>query len=436
MRVIVIGAGQVGLSIAQELQHEHDVVVIEQSREQIEQLEKYDVLAVRGNGASLRVLKDNDVKQSDLLIACTDIDEVNIVACAASTQLGAPFTIARVHDPEYIETWERGYLGVDFMVCSELITSETIAQLIGVPSARAVYAFAEGLILMDELVIAEDSPLAHKFLRDLELPHDTKIAGLIREHDMVIPTGDSEITPGDIMVTIGTPEAVAKLNRQASGERLPQSVVIIGGGRIGYRLASSLEKQGLHPKLIEFHPERSRWLAENLPRTEVFQSDGTDIRFLEEEKIGECDVAACVMNMDEKNLLTSLLLKDLGVTKVIAGVMDANYIEIFERVGVDVAVSARKVIADEIIRFTKSQITGVPIVEGDRAAVREVTVSEDSPLIGVPLCDSCLPEGAIIGGIVRDHQVIIPGGHDTVQAGDWLIVLSHKEIGSEVEKLL
>jgi len=436
MRVIVIGAGQVGLSIAQELQHEHDVVVIEQSREQLAKLEQYDVLAVRGNGASLRVLQDVEVKNSSLLIACTNIDEVNIVACAASTQLGAPFTIARVHDPEYIETWERGYLGVDFMVCSELLTSETIAQLIGVPSAQAVYAFAEGRILMDELIIATESPLAHKLLKDLELPHDTKIAGLLRGEKVIIPSGDTEILPGDMMVTIGTPEAVAKLNRMASREVLPQNVVIIGGGRIGYRLASSLEKQGLHPKLVEADPDRSRWLAENLPKTEVFQSDGTDIKFLEEEKIGQCDVAVSVMNTDEKNLLSSLLMKGMGVNKVIAGVIDSHYIEIFERVGVDVAVSARRVIAEEIIRFTKSQITGVPVIEGDRAAVREITVSEESPLIGVPLSKSCMPEGSIIGGIVRDHRVIIPGGDDVVQAGDWLIVLSDKESGAEVERLL
>jgi len=436
MRVIVIGAGQVGLSIAQELQHEHDVVVIEQSREQLAKLEQYDVLAVRGNGASLRVLQDVEVKNSSLLIACTNIDEVNIVACAASTQLGAPFTIARVHDPEYIETWERGYLGVDFMVCSELLTSETIAQLIGVPSAQAVYAFAEGRILMDELIIATESPLAHKLLKDLELPHDTKIAGLLRGEKVIIPSGDTEILPGDMMVTIGTPEAVAKLNRMASREVLPQNVVIIGGGRIGYRLASSLEKQGLHPKLVEADPDRSRWLAENLPKTEVFQSDGTDIKFLEEEKIGQCDVAVSVMNTDEKNLLSSLLMKGMGVNKVIAGVIDSHYIEIFERVGVDVAVSARRVIAEEIIRFTKSQITGVPVIEGDRAAVREITISEESPLIGVPLSESCMPEGSIIGGIVRDHRVIIPGGDDVVQAGDWLIVLSDKESGAEVERLL
>jgi trk system potassium uptake protein TrkA len=436
MRVVVIGAGQVGVSIAQELQHDHDVVVIERSRKRLAFMEQFDVMTIRGNGASLKVLQDINVEESDLLIACTDIDEVNIVACAASTQLGAPFTIARVHDPEYIETWEKGYLGVDFMVCSELLTSERIAQLIGVPLAQAVFVFAEGRILMDELEIQGGSPMANRLIKELEIPKDSKIVGLIRGPKIVIPNGDSEILPGDVMVTVGTPSGVAKLNRQASGESLSKDVVIIGGGRIGYRLASSLEKQGFHPKLVEFDEERSRWLAEQLPNTEVFQADGTDISFLEEERIEDCDVAASVMNTDEKNLLSSLLLKRLGVRKVIAGVVDTHYIEIFERVGVDVAVSARKVIADEIIRFTRSRVTGIPIVEGERAAVREIVVSATSPLIGVPLSESCMPKGAIIGGIVRDHQVIIPGGDDIVEVDDWLIVLSQKEVGSEVEALL
>ncbi len=436
MRIVVIGAGQVGTSIAQELQHDHDIVVIENSKERLARLEHLDVMTFAGNGASLKVLKECEVHKSDLLIGCTDIDEVNIVACAASKQLGAPFTIARVHDPEYIETWERGYLGVDFMVCSELLTSETIAQLIGVPSAMAVYAFAEGRILMDELTIRKDSPLANRAINSLELPPDSKIVGLIRGPKIEIPKAESLIRPGDIMVTAGTPEGVARLNRQASGETIPQDVVIIGGGRIGYRLASSLEKQGLRPKLIEAGEERSRWLAENLLHTEVFQSDGTDVQFLEQERMGECEVAASVMDRDEKNLLSSLLMKNLGVRKVIAGVADSHYIELFQRVGVDVAVSARKVIADEIIRFTKSRITGVPILEGERAAVREVTISDKSPLIGVPLAKSCLPKGAIIGGIVRDHQVIIPDGDDVLQANDWVIVLSEKAIGAEVEQLL
>ncbi len=436
MRVLIIGAGQVGRSIAQELQHDHDVVVIERSPQRLELLRHYDVLALHGNGASLKMLEQAEAGRADLVIACTDVDEVNIVACAASKQQGAKFTIARVHDPEYIETWESGRLGVDFMVCSELLTSETIAELIGVPAAREVHTFAEGRILMAELSVDADSPLVGRPLKALDLPEGSRIVSIIRDGTVRIPTGEDRIRPGDLIVSIGTPEAIAQLNRRASGAAQAQSVVILGGGRIGYRLALTLERRGLHPKLIESDPQRSRWLAEQLPHTQVFQSDATDLDFLERERIGEADVGVSVLRRDETNLLCALLLKSLGVPRVIVGVSDPNYIRAFERVGVDVAVSARKVVAEEILRFTKSRIAGMSILEGDRAEVIEVTVSEESPLVGVPLKDANFPQGATIGAVVRGREVLIPRGSDALRPGDRVIVFARKDAVPEVEKRL
>jgi len=436
MRVIIIGAGQVGFHIAQELQHDHDVVVIERKKSQLEALANHDVLTMEGNGASLKVLQKAGAEGADLVIACTDIDEVNIVACSGSKQLGAAFTIARVHDPEYVETWQRGHLGVDFMVCSELLTSEVMAHLIGVPAARDIHTFAEGKILMAELSVDKRSPLTDRPIRTLDLPPNCKIAGLMRDDHIIIPSGHDVILEGDLMVSIGTPEAIGKLNRRASGQPMPQNVVVLGGGRIGFRLAYTLERQGLRPIIIEADPQRSHWLAERLPRSRVYQSDGTDLEFLERERIGECEVGASVMDKDEKNLLSALLLKSLGVRKVIAGVADPHYIKIFERVGIDVAVSARKVIAEEIIRFTKRGIAGMSILEGDRAEVLEMTVSPNSPLIGIPLKESDFPMGAIIGAIVRKGEVIIPRGRDALQDGDRVIVFSEKAAVPKVEKLL
>lgn len=436
MRVIVVGAGQVGRSILEALQKDHDVVVIERDPQQLEVLSQYDVLAIQGNGASLRVLKDAGAESADLMIACTNIDEVNIVACAGSKQLGTAFTIARVHDPEYLETWERGRLGVDLMICSEVLTSEVIAHLIGVPAAREIHTFAEGRILMAELLIKEGSPLIGIPLRELGLPQECMIASLIRDGKVLIPRGKDVIQAGDLMVGIGTPEAVGELNRRASGAARVREIVILGGGRIGYKLATLLEKQGLRPKIIEADPKRSQWLVEQLTRSQVFQSDGTDLEFLEGERIGDCEVGVCVMDRDEKNLLAALLLKSLGVGKVIAGVADAQYIKIFQRVGVDMVVSARQVIADEIIRFTKSHVAGISILEGERAEVLEMVVSRKSPLLGVPLRDSSFPKGAIIGAIIRGREVFVPRGDNTLQPGDRAIIFSTKEAASEVERLL
>jgi trk system potassium uptake protein TrkA len=436
MKVVVIGAGQVGQTIASALQHDHDVVVIEQSKSRLESLEEYDVMTIEGNGASLKVLREASLDEAQLVIACTDIDEVNIVACAASKQLGAAFTIARVHNPEYIETWERGRLGVDFMVCSELLTAEKIAQLIGVPAAQDIHTFVEGRILMAELAIDGYSPLIGQPIKALDLPPACMIASLIRNGKVIIPRGDDLIREGDLMVSFGIPEAVQRFNQLASGRPIPQEIVIIGGGRIGFRLAYRLEQQGLSPKIIEADPQRSQWLAENLPRSQVFQNNGTDLDFLEHERIGEAEVGVSVMDADEKNLLAALLLKTLGVRRVIAGVADTDFIKVFERVGVDVAVSARRVIADEIIHFTKRRVSGVSILEVERAEVLEMSVSAQSPLLGLALKEAPLPKGAIVGAILRKNQVIIPRGQDALMRGDRVIIFSEKAVVPEVERQL
>jgi trk system potassium uptake protein TrkA len=436
MKVIVIGAGQVGQTIAQDFQGEHHVVIIEQKKERLEHLEQFDVLIVEGNGASIKTLQEAGVRDANLFIACTDIDEVNMLACSVARQLGQAFTIARVHNPDYIETWERGRLGVDLMVCSELLTSEKIAQLIGVPAAHDIHTFAEGKILMAELAIEKDSPLVGLAIRSLDLPASTMIASLIRKNKVIIPRGDDIIETGDLMVSFGIPEAVQMLNRKASGRPVPEEIVIVGGGRIGYRLALRLEHQKLRPKIIEAGEERSRWLAENLPASTVFKASGTDFDFLEQERIGQAEVGVSVMNADEKNLLSALLLKSLGIRHVIAGVTDTDFIRLFERVGVDVAVSARQVIADEIIRFTKRRISGMSILEGERAEVLESVISDRSALIGASLRDNRLPKGAIVGAIVRKNNVIIPRGDDVVMSGDRVIIFSEKAVVAEVEPLL
>jgi len=436
MRVVIIGAGQVGRSIAHELQSDHDVVVVEQSSARLELIDPYDVMSIRGNGASIKMLKEANVPRADLTIACTDIDEVNMVASAASKHLGNPFTIARVHDPDYIESWEPGDFGVDFMVCSELITARAIGQLIGVPAARGVQTFAKGKITTTELSVDPRSPLAGRPIEELDLPSSLRIVSLIRKGEVIIPSGENRIESGDLVVSVGIPEALGELNRRAGGRRMAQNIVILGGGRIGFRLAQTLQQRGLRPKLVESGSERSRWLAEQLPHCQVFQSDATDLEFLEHERFGTYDVGISVMDRDERNLLSALLLKTLGVDKVIAGVADPEYAEIFERVGVDVAVSARKVVAEEIIRFTRRRIAGLSTIEGNRAEILEVEVSPESPLVGTELENVHFPSGATIGAIVRNNRVIIPSGDDALHIGDLVIVFSKKSAVTEVEDLL
>jgi len=436
MRVVIIGAGEVGRSIAAALQTDHDVIVIEKDPERLQLLQELDVLGIAGNGASLKTLKDAGADTADLAIASTDIDEVNIVACAAAKQLGTKISIARVQDAEYLQTWKRGYLGVDEMVCSELITSQAIADVIGLRGVRASDEFADGKILMTETVIEENSPLLGLRLREAAIPKDCNVASIIRGNTVIIPRGDDHILAGDRLVLIGTPQAVHEFNRRLNLYPAVKDVLIIGGGRIGFRLAQILQTRGLRPKLIEPDEERSRWLAENLPHTLVFHGDGTDIELLEREGLQRCDVAVGVIGTDERNLLCGLLLKRMGVPQVIVRVEDPNFIAIFERVGIDIAVNPRRLIAEEIIKFTRGRIEKSLSLEEDRAEVLEIEVSPHSPLIGVKLAAAQVPAGVLIGAIVRGERVIIPRGTDALQPGDHAIVFSTKEAAQEIEKLL
>lgn len=434
--MIVIGAGEVGSSIAEALYREHDVVIIEINPSRCEELQALDVLVIEGNGASAKVLKKARVGEAEIVIACTNIDEINIVACAAAKQLKAKTTIARVQDPEYLETWKKGHLGVDYMVCSELLTAKAIARIISIPEARAVNDFAGGRILMGEFQIKENSPITEIPLSNAGLHPCCTIVSIIRKDKVIIPQGGDLLMEGDRVIAIGTPEAITKFNNRISKLGTLAKVVIIGGGRIGFRLAQILETRGTRPWIIEADEERSKFLAENLAGSLVFKSNGADVEFLERERIGQADVAVSVMESDEKNLLSSLLLKQLGVRKVIARVENPPYVKLFEIVGVDVAINPRTVTKEEIIKYTmRLHAESITLIESGMAEVLEVEASSGKA-IGVPLSKANFPKGSIVGAIVRGEQVIIPRGKDMIKPGDKVIIFAEESKLKEVEKLL
>lgn len=438
MRVIVIGAGEVGTAIAEALYRTNDVVVIERDHGRYETLQHLDILVIEGNGSSPKALMEAGVDKADLLIACTDVDEVNIVACATSKQLGAELlTIARVQDPDYLIHWEKGYLGVDVMVCSELSTAKAIAINLTVPEAKHVNEFAEGKILMTEIEIRNGSPIAGLTVLESQAPPGCTIISLIRDGQIIIPSGNDIVLEGDLLVNIGTPKAVAQFNARLSGTKESRHVVIIGGGRIGYRVARLLEEKGLSPYLIEADPERCLWLSEHLRHTLVLNHDGADVDFLKREKVDSAEVVINVAPTEEKNLLTSLLLKRLGVKRVISRVDQSSHVQAFEMVGVDVAINPRKLIAEEIIRFTRERGTeAVSVLEQERAEVLELEIPADSRVVQRPLKEKMFPRGAIVGAIVRHDTVIIPRGEDCLLPEDHAIVFAVEDKVNAVETLV
>ncbi len=445
MRVIVIGAGEVGSNIAASLAESHDVIVIDRDAERVESITyELDVLALRGDGTSLGILEEAGVTNTDMVIASTDSDETNIVACGTAKTVNDPFTIARVKKTDYLQTWERteDAFGVDFMVGTDFLTAQNIVRIAGLPGAHDVDTFADGLVHMAEFEVGEESPIAGQTVAEADRFESLTFAALIRPETIVIPRGDTVIKPHDNVVVIGSAESVRKF----AGSLTPaptleeaNEIVIVGGGEIGYQTARLFEAEGLSPRLVERDHDRAREVAEKLPNTLVLESDATDIDFLVSEHVDESDIVVATLDSDEKNLLISLLAKRIGVERTVAVVEYGEYTDLFETVGVDVAVNPRLVTAEEITRFTREERTeNVAILESDRAEVLEIEVSRESVLFGDQIKHAMaeLPEGVVIGAITRNGKFVTPRGDTVIELGDHVVVFVDTEILETVQAAL
>jgi trk system potassium uptake protein TrkA len=441
VRVVIVGAGEVGSHIAASLTDSHEVVVVDTDPERVEQLNyTLDVLAIEGDGASLETLEEAGVGESDLLVASTDDDETNLATCGTAKVLGDPFTIARVKQLGFLQTWERqpGAFGVDFMVCSNLLTAEDIVQVIGLPAAVDVGRFANGLVQMAEFELPDDSPFVGQTVGEADRFELLTFVALLRNGEVEIPRGESELAAGDRVVVIGPPTAVHEfaVNATADGtDTDTESVFVVGGGEIGFQTARLLQERNVSPRLVEQDEERARHVAEELADTLVLQIDATDTEALERENFGTADAVVAALDSDQKNLLVSLLAKRLGVKQTIAVVETGEYRDLFEAVGVDVAVNPRIVTAEEITRFTREETTEkLAFVEDDRAEVLEVEVGPESVLADRRIRDSIaeLPDGVVVGAIARRRELVSPRGETVIQIGDHVVLFVDESVAEEV----
>lgn len=437
MNVIIVGAGEVGESIAQDLMSDHHVTIIELDNDRAQELTySLDVLTINGDGTDYEVLQDAGVSDADMLLATTDDDEVNIATCGTAKALSSVFTIARVKNTKYLRTWEQAEraFGIDFLVCTNLLVAQSIVRVVGLPNARDVEIFAGGNIQMAEFEIVDDSPIAHETIETADRFESLTFAAILRNGDVIIPRGDTQINPDDRVVVIGSPQSIQGFSRTLAPEQSPaenEEVVILGGSEIGYHVARLLETQGLTPRLIEGDSERARELAENLPGTLVMESDPADIQFLQSEHIGEADIVVSCLENDEKNLLEGLLAKRLGAERTVVIIETTSYVELFETVGIDVGMSPRSVVAEEISQFTKAGKTeNIAFIETDKAEVIEVEITDESVLADRPIRDSItdLPTGVVIGAISRADELIVPRGDTIIAPGDHVVLFADTDI--------
>ena len=429
MHVIIVGGGEIGFALAQALSREHDVFVIDHAQAVADRFESLDVQFLLGPGTSAELLGRAGVEHADVLVACTGLDEVNIVACAIGNRLGSPRTFCFVSREEFVEFEEqRGGLdqfGIDRVVWPEAQLAADIERVIGTPGALDAEVFAEGAIRMVEYRLESGSSMVGR-IADQHLPHGSLIVAVRRGDAVFIPRGASELAVGDRAVIMGTPEALAEVRRRIfrGGDQRRQKVTIIGGGDVGLRLAERLDPvEDLDVVVIERDAARGELLASRLRRSLVLSGDGTDLELLEAEDIGRSDVLVSVIDNDERNLLASLLGRQLGVRRVVTRVSRRANLRLFERVGIDVALSARGAAVASVLHQIQGGATRL-LAEVEQGAGRILEIEVPAGYGPRSLRDLDPPHNSIIGAILRDSQAIVPRGHDYIQPHDRLIVFT------------
>jgi trk system potassium uptake protein TrkA len=447
MKIVVLGAGQVGATIVEALHGDHEVTVIDLDAARLQALSyRYDVRTVRGNGATRRVLQDARVEEAALMIACTSRDEINLVAGTLAKKLSAAQTIVRTSNPEYLEAWQERQIDVDFMVSSELETALAVSSTIGVPSAKQTDVFADGQVQIVEFDVPLDSSerpptdaireVVGLELKAANIPGDSKVASIIRGERVLVPRGDESIQPGDRIIVIGSPEAARAWGQIMARSQQVDDVVIYGAGATGVAIAHVLLDQRIRVRLIEPSEERAREVAEELHGARVYCATGVDPDFIERERIGQADAAVFAMREDAKNLYAAALAKVHGVRFTIGITHEPISIEVFEHAGIDVAVNPRSLTAEEIVRFAHDpRVRQLSMLEGDRFEILDITVREESKLVRIPFKE--LPmTGSLIGAIVRDGTAIFPHGGDQLEPDDRAIIFTESRRVAEVEKAL
>ena len=449
MKIIILGAGQVGSSVAANLCSEaNDITVIDSNPGFLQGLsERYDLRTIVGNAAHPSILTKAGAKDADMIIAVTNSDEINMIACQiAYTLFHTPMKIARVRNNEYLKNpalFAQEALPIDVLISPEQIVTEYIERLISFPGALQVLDFAGGKAQMVAVSAYYGGSLAGKKVAELGkalTDPEFRIVAIFRAGISIIPDGDTEIEPNDEVFFIGAPKHIRSLLKTIRNmEKAAKRIIIAGGGNIGMRLAKALEDR-YQVKLVEMNNQRAQEVSEELKKTIVLQGDIADEDLLVEENIENTDVFCALTNADEANIISSMLAKRLGARKVMALINRAAYVNLVQSNIIDIAISPQQAtIGSLLAHIRKGDVVVVHSLRRGAAEAIEAIAHGDassSKVVGRRIDEIKLPPDTSIGAIVRNDQVII-AHHDTViEAEDHVILLvADKKQVHEVEKL-
>ncbi len=440
MKIVIYGATEVGCLLATEFFEDHDITVIDKEENRTDEFDKLDISFIQGNACDIGVLKSADIFNSDVFIACTALDEANIVACLSAKKVSGIRTICFVSKEEYKNAMEldksSDYLGdffIDYVIWPEALLTQELFRIVTVAHALDVENFADGRARLLEYKVKPGASIVGKMVKDCGFTKDTIIVGVKRDDLLFIPNGLTEINEDDKLIFMGTSHSLDILAGTFFHEKEQvKSVAIIGGGNVGFMLAKNLEDMKIKTKIIEKDYDRCEFLSQELDKTLVINGDGTNLKLLDEESIGSCDVAIAVTNNDERNLLCSLLVKQLGVKRVISRVSKVLNIPLFEKVGIDIAISPKTSAINEVRNdIDETNVDILATVEQGEAEVLEISVK--SEFNDKKIMDLRFPAAAIVGIIQRRNHVVIPKGDTVLKTNDILIIFTKAENAQKIK---
>jgi len=448
MKVVIVGAGEVGTYLCQILSHDgHEVTVIDQDPERARRIdEEFDARVIQGNGSSAAVLKSAMKDSCDFFIAMTSLDEINLIASSLGRALGAGTVICRIHDQTFTDTSHINYplhFGIDIFLNPEGLCAAELTKTIRNPARIAVENFARGQIEAQQVRIDEAASWRGKSLQEIKLHPEVKFGYLQRKEIQDIPTAETRLEAGDVVTVVGPPHELyavrEKLDPRAAGKSI--RIVIFGGSETAVAMIRLLTNPRFKVRVIERDEEKCRRLAERFSHVTFICGDGTSLRLLEEEQIGDCDFFVASTSDDERNVMTAVQAAKLGAKHVQTVINKSDYEDILQNLRtaleIETLVSPRKVTANEVRRYLSRE----PYIElfafpGKKARIIEIAVGENSPATGKKLREIGWPKHAVAVALLHKFEVKVPGAEDRILAGDRVVVITRDENIRELVKML
>lgn len=451
MNIIIVGCGKVGRKLAQQLigENEHNITVIDTRRDVLsDAVEKNDIIGLAGSGTSIKTLKEAGIEKTDILIAVTGSDEINLLSCFIAKKLSNCKTIARVREPDYKTAISliKEDLGLAMIINPEKMAADQIARIMRFPSAIQIDTFAKGRVEIFKMLVPENSPLNNLKVSDIDdkLKANILVCGVERGDQAFIPDGNFVIQQGDYISIVASINERNQFFKKTGIKTNPvKNTMIVGGGNTAYYLAERLLQSGINVKIVEKNPKLCDELCLLLPKAVIINADGTNVKLLLEEGIENIDSFVSLTNIDEENVMLSLYAKTKTNGKIITKINRIEYDNVLENLDIGTTVYPKEITAETIVKFVRAagntignEVETMHLILDGKAEALEFRVAKDSNIINIPLSELNLKENVLVACINRNGNIIIPKGSDSAMAGDTVIIVTKHEGFKDINDIL